>query len=185
MDYLGSKPRFDSLSLADLLRAREQFHAHLLHKANVVGTAIGRYLIRSDPYPKRDDATAARRVRQEDSAHDRELRSPRLLVAGRDRVRVGVDRRRRLQCDAAKPTSPTTSRRRSTSTTAAACRCAWCWRRSPRRATADRSDGAHVPSASTTGRRCPAAIPCTSTSRKGVTSHRSDASSPTGTRCTR
>jgi hypothetical protein len=62
-DFFGSEPRFNSLSLVDLLRARDQFHAHLLHKANVVGTAIGRYLIRkTDPYPKpraeRPEATA-------------------------------------------------------------------------------------------------------------------------------
>ena len=57
MDYLVSDRGFNDLSLADLLRARDQFHAHLLHKANVVGTAVGRYLIRStDPYPQRQDA---------------------------------------------------------------------------------------------------------------------------------
>jgi hypothetical protein len=60
MDYLVSDRGFNDLSLADLLRARDQFHAHLLHKANVVGTAIGRYLIRtSDPYPQRGDAPPA------------------------------------------------------------------------------------------------------------------------------
>ena len=52
MDYLANQPRFNTLSLPDLLRARDQFHAHLLHKANVIGTGIGRYLIRkTDPYP--------------------------------------------------------------------------------------------------------------------------------------
>ncbi len=56
MDYFANQPRFNSLSLTDLLKARDQFHPHLLHKANVVGTAVGRYLIRKDdPYPKRDD----------------------------------------------------------------------------------------------------------------------------------
>jgi hypothetical protein len=56
-DFFASEPRFNSLSLLDLLRARDQFHAHLLHKANVVGTALGRYLIRkSDPYPKPKEA---------------------------------------------------------------------------------------------------------------------------------
>ena len=59
MDYLVSDRGFNDLSLSDLLRARDQFHAHLLHKANVVGTAVGRYLIRStDPYPQRGDALA-------------------------------------------------------------------------------------------------------------------------------
>jgi hypothetical protein len=60
MDYLVSDRGFNDLSLADLLRARDQFHAHLLHKANVVGTAVGRYLIRSsDPYPSRTDPSPA------------------------------------------------------------------------------------------------------------------------------
>ncbi len=55
MDFLSSEPQFSNLSLLDLLNARDQFHAHLVHKANVVGTAIGRYLIRkSDPYPQKD-----------------------------------------------------------------------------------------------------------------------------------
>jgi hypothetical protein len=48
----SSERKFSDLSLVDLLRARDQFHVHLMNKANVVGTAIGRYLIRkSDPYP--------------------------------------------------------------------------------------------------------------------------------------
>jgi hypothetical protein len=52
MDYVPSEPPFSSLSILDLLEARDQFHVHLMHKANVIGTAIGRYLIRkSDPYP--------------------------------------------------------------------------------------------------------------------------------------
>src|SRR5262249_19226726 len=37
---------FSALSLMDLLGARDHFHVHLMHKANVVGTALGRYLIR-------------------------------------------------------------------------------------------------------------------------------------------
>lgn len=58
MDYLASQPRFNNLSLTDVLRARDQFHAHLVHKANVVGTAVGRYLIRkTDPYPTRPGET--------------------------------------------------------------------------------------------------------------------------------
>ena len=48
MDHLTSSPEFNSLSLADVLEAREQFHVHLMHKANVVGTAVGRYLIRKE-----------------------------------------------------------------------------------------------------------------------------------------
>jgi hypothetical protein len=37
---------FTRLSLKDLVDARNQFHAHLINKKNVVATAVGRYLIR-------------------------------------------------------------------------------------------------------------------------------------------
>lgn len=47
------RKHFESLSLRDLLLARDVYHYHLMNKANVVGTAIGRYLIRdADPWPK-------------------------------------------------------------------------------------------------------------------------------------
>lgn len=39
---------FSTLSLKDLIEARDLYHFHLMSKANVVGTAIGLYLIRSD-----------------------------------------------------------------------------------------------------------------------------------------
>ena len=43
---------FNMLSLRDLLAARDLYHLHLLAKQHVVGTAIGRYLIRkADPWP--------------------------------------------------------------------------------------------------------------------------------------
>src|SRR5262245_51774267 len=59
MDFFATQPQFNTLSLLDLLKAREQFHPHLLHKANVVGTAVGRYLIRkNDPYPNGPEALA-------------------------------------------------------------------------------------------------------------------------------
>jgi hypothetical protein len=55
MDYLSASNPFSSLSIEDLLAARDAFHPHLMHKENVVGTAIGRYLIRqSDPYPGKE-----------------------------------------------------------------------------------------------------------------------------------
>lgn len=55
MDILRNQNNFASLSLRDLLEARDQYHVHLLNKRNVVGTAVGLYLIRlSDPWP---DAT--------------------------------------------------------------------------------------------------------------------------------
>ena len=39
---------FNNLSVQDLLEARDLFHVHLMSKANVVGTAIGRYRIREE-----------------------------------------------------------------------------------------------------------------------------------------
>ena len=37
---------FSSLSLKDLIEARDLYHFHLMSKANVVGTAVGLYFIR-------------------------------------------------------------------------------------------------------------------------------------------
>lgn len=51
-NVLGTDSNFKSLSLRDLLEARDLYHYHLMNKANVVGTAVGLYLIRhSDPEP--------------------------------------------------------------------------------------------------------------------------------------
>src|SRR5689334_22048265 len=63
MNYLLSEFRFSNLSISDLLKARDQFHVHLMNKPNVVGTAVGRYLIRKDdPWPDAD--TAAKDTKQ-------------------------------------------------------------------------------------------------------------------------
>lgn len=40
------KRNYASLSIKDLLEAREAYHVHLAHKKNVIATAIGRYYIR-------------------------------------------------------------------------------------------------------------------------------------------
>jgi hypothetical protein len=48
---------FDQLSVADLLRARDTYHFHLMNKENIVGTAVGYYLIRNDD-PRSDDVAA-------------------------------------------------------------------------------------------------------------------------------
>lgn len=45
-DVLATQNNFRSLSVKDLLEARNNYHYHLLNKPNVVGTAIGLYLIR-------------------------------------------------------------------------------------------------------------------------------------------
>lgn len=49
---LAASSNFKSLSIKDLLYARDLYHYHLISKENVVGTAVGLYLIRNDdPYP--------------------------------------------------------------------------------------------------------------------------------------
>jgi len=61
-DILGIERNFASLSVRDLLEARDLYHYHLIHKANVVGTAVGLYLIRkTDPWPSKDRPDAARK----------------------------------------------------------------------------------------------------------------------------
>jgi hypothetical protein len=50
-DPLAMHYDYASLTVADLLRARDQYHYHLMNKRNVVGTAIGYYLIRDDEPP--------------------------------------------------------------------------------------------------------------------------------------
>src|SRR5438552_379595 len=55
IDVVGVQRNYQSLSVRDLLEARDQYHYHLMNKANVVGTAIGLYLIRdSDPWPSHE-----------------------------------------------------------------------------------------------------------------------------------
>jgi hypothetical protein len=52
MSVLDTQYNFAGLSLRELLEARDAYHFHLLSKANVVGTAVGYYLIRKDePWP--------------------------------------------------------------------------------------------------------------------------------------
>jgi len=47
---------FASLSLKDLIEARDLFHYHLINKKNVVATALGLYRIRKhDPWPTKQD----------------------------------------------------------------------------------------------------------------------------------
>ena len=50
MDVLDVERRFSSLGVRDLLEARDQYHWHLTHLENVLGTAVGRYLQRGDKH---------------------------------------------------------------------------------------------------------------------------------------
>jgi hypothetical protein len=65
-DILGTQNNFKSLSIKDLLEARDLYHYHLLNKKNVVGTAIGLYLIRhTDPSPKQESLLITRERTQD------------------------------------------------------------------------------------------------------------------------
>jgi hypothetical protein len=55
MNILEQGTNFRSLSIRDLIEARDLYHYHLLNKENVVGTGIGLYLIRDH-----DDKTTPR-----------------------------------------------------------------------------------------------------------------------------
>ncbi|WP_285113352.1 S1/P1 Nuclease [Leifsonia sp. fls2-241-R2A-40a] len=80
MDVLGTDRSFASLSTADLIEARDLYHWHLLNKKNVVGTAVGLYLIRtSDPWPsadrgRRSRTSQAHEVRSERTFENSEVR---------------------------------------------------------------------------------------------------------------
>lgn len=64
-DIFNSTRGYSSLSLKDLLEARDQYHFHLMNKDNVVATAIGYYRIRkTDPWPSEADPNAG------DKKHD-------------------------------------------------------------------------------------------------------------------
>jgi hypothetical protein len=78
MDLLGVERNYSSLSIRDLLEARDLYHYHLIHKANVVGTAIGLYLIRkTDPWPDKDhpaEHKAAKGPKGERNLYNSEVR---------------------------------------------------------------------------------------------------------------
>ena len=60
-DILSTQQNFRALSVKDLLQARDLYHYHLLNKPNVVGTAIGLYLIRKgDKSPSEERAYCQR-----------------------------------------------------------------------------------------------------------------------------
>nr|WP_294523335.1 hypothetical protein [uncultured Rhodopila sp.] len=82
MDPLAPSTNFHSLSLKDLLDARDTYHWHLMNKANVIGTAVGGYLIRDaehKPEAKQDPRTF-------DNARVRDTSWPCVLVLVRNWV---------------------------------------------------------------------------------------------------
>jgi hypothetical protein len=83
-DYLESDDDYSALSISDLLKARDEFHLHLLHKANVVGTAVGRYRIRKEePWPDRKGRVRDGHLKGERTLQNSEVRPyswPAILV---------------------------------------------------------------------------------------------------------
>lgn len=64
---------FQSLSTRDLLEARDQFHVHLVHKDNVIATAIGRYLIRDNDADSSDHHKTLEAARNRGALEERTL----------------------------------------------------------------------------------------------------------------
>jgi hypothetical protein len=90
MEVLASQTNFRSLSMKDLLEARDLFHWQLVNKPNVVGSAIGLYLIRrNDPWPS-EKGLGARNPRATNeprtfaNSHVRPYSWPCVLVLVRD-----------------------------------------------------------------------------------------------------
>lgn len=87
------QPNFKSLSLQDLLEARDLYHWHLSNKANVVGTAVGLYLIRkSEPHTQEegvashDEDPTARGIRTFANSEVRAYSWPAVIVMVRNWV---------------------------------------------------------------------------------------------------
>ncbi len=75
-DILVPERDYSSLSVKDLLEARDHYHWHLTHMRNVVGTAIGLYFVRADdPWPSRK-----RSVRDMREAKTSTVKPPRTFV---------------------------------------------------------------------------------------------------------
>jgi hypothetical protein len=85
-DPLALHYEFSQLSISDLLKARDTYHFHLMNKINVIGTAIGYYLIRTgDSTPEETAAgaprpTARREARKFTNSQVRDYSWPCVLV---------------------------------------------------------------------------------------------------------
>jgi hypothetical protein len=86
---------FSSLSLKDLIEARDLYHFHLMSKANVVGTAIGLYLIR-DPQTGAESRARGEQVnnqrkgpRKLENSRVSEISWPCILVLVREWIEEG------------------------------------------------------------------------------------------------
>lgn len=80
-DPLAPVRDFSSLSLMDLLRARDLYHRHLTEKRGVLATAVGRYLIRvDDPKPGENKPRPAGRPRRLKDSEVRSYSWPAVIV---------------------------------------------------------------------------------------------------------
>jgi hypothetical protein len=70
--FFPPKRDFSSLSLKDLLEARDAYHVHLAHLENVIATAVGRYRIRVED-PDAEAAKGPPKWRDRESAPERTL----------------------------------------------------------------------------------------------------------------
>ena len=87
MDPLAQPMNFRSLSLKDLLDARDTYHRHLMNKANVVGTAVGAYLIRdAEAAAGKAGSKARQQPRTFGNSSVRDISWPCVLVLVRDWV---------------------------------------------------------------------------------------------------
>jgi len=83
---------YSTLSLSDLVQARDLYHFHLMSKANVVGTAVGLYLIRHDeqwPRAKGEEAAGSHKLTYPRTFGNSEVRDyswPCILVLVREWV---------------------------------------------------------------------------------------------------
>lgn len=79
---------FASLSLKDLIEARDLYHFHLMNKANVIGTAVGLYLIRdAEKRPHKGHAQTHTKPRTFGNSHVRDNSWPCIIVLVREWVR--------------------------------------------------------------------------------------------------
>jgi hypothetical protein len=67
-DLIEATPNYRALSVRDLLDARDQYHYHLMNKANVVGTAIGLYLFRKGDVPEPSETKKGKSERRFDNS---------------------------------------------------------------------------------------------------------------------
>lgn len=71
-DLFDVSREYSTLALRDLIAARDLFHVHLMSKRHVVGTALGKYLIRlSEHWPK-----GSQELQKHDARQRRAVRKP-------------------------------------------------------------------------------------------------------------